>query len=196
MTIAPPTRQLSLLTIAPSYRITRNAQARNAYGQVASELVCAALGLTVIPIGRYDACFDGHRCNTFYEIKSVRRGCKVVIYDWRAAKEAASGVDLNYVVLMHNVRGSTGVRLVEEMVEGGIDIMVLPAAMVHEAAAKEPLRKLTKLALEPNGYSRKGYILGYRNVPVKKLMAMATRHERVSFSYAHLPAIKAILHTL
>lgn len=196
MTIAPPTRQLNLLTIAPSYRITKNAQARNAYGQVASDLVCAALGLTVIPIGRYDACFDGHRCNTFYEIKSVKRSGKVVIYDWRMDKEAASGVDLSYAILLHNVRGSDGSKLVEEMVASSIELIVLPASLVHEAAAKEPLRKLTKLALEPNGYNRKGYILGYRNVPVARLKALAPTCTPLTFNYAHLHGITATLHTL
>src|SRR4051812_26775895 len=99
--IAPASKQLSLLSVAPSYTITKNAQARNAYGTVAVEIVCAALNLLPIPInGNYAICFDAQDSNGFYEIKSVHRSGKVVIYDWRMEKEASVNVPLAYAILV------------------------------------------------------------------------------------------------
>lgn len=173
-TLARASAQLPLLSIAPRFNITKNAQARNAYGTVAAEIVCATLKLDAIPInGNYSVCFDAERNGHFYEIKSVKRGGKVVIYDWRMEKERAAKVPLSYAILCHNVRKSNGVNLAAEMLCSGLELLVLPAHVVHEAAARQPLRKLLRLALDPrNGYTRAGYRDGYRNVPVKKLKAL------------------------
>lgn len=185
-TLAPPNRQLSLLTVAPSYRITKNAQARNAYGTVAAELVCAALRLETIPInGNYSICFDAARDGRFYEIKSVRRSGKVVIYDWRMDKEANVKVPLYYAILIHNVRKSDGRRLVEEMTSSALELLVIEASRVHAIARAQPLQRFLQLALDPrNGYTRRGYKDGYRNVPVRLLRDLAPHHTRLACLYA------------
>lgn len=188
MTIAPPDYQMQLLQVPPSFTITKNAQARNAYGTVASELVCAALGATPIRIhGGYEACFDAHCNDTYYEIKSVKRNGKVVIYDWRMGKEARSGVKLLYAILLHNVRGSDGRKLVSDFINGGLTLLVLPAASVHAVAARQQLRKLLQLSLDPrNGYTRRGYKEGYRNVPVAALRTLACCETILPCTYAGL----------
>jgi hypothetical protein len=196
-TIAPPDSQLQLLNVIPRYRITKNAQARNAYGTVASELVCAALALNVIRInGNYSVCFDAERDGTYYEIKSVRRhGGKVVIYDWRMEKERESGVPLNYAILCHNVRRSNGARLVEEMIDGGVELLVVEACIVHALASEQPLREITSRSTGPHcGYNRTGYKDGYRNVPVNFIRERLNHTSHVSCTYAGIPFI-ATLHT-
>lgn len=190
MTIAPPDYQMTLLSVTPSYHITKNAQARNAYGTVAAEIVCAALSLTPVRInGSYDACFDAYddAAATHYEIKSVKHGGKVVIYDWRRAKEASVGATLRYAILCHGVKGSDGRLLANEMATSKLKLIVLPASDVHAAAAAQPLRKLLKLALDPrNGYTRVGYAEGYRNVPVAALLARTTHHSTIQCHYGDL----------
>lgn len=168
LSIAPPSQQPLLLNVAPAWRLRSNAAARNAYGAVAQELVCAALDLTPIPInGNYDCCFDAWRApETYYEIKSVRQGCKVVIYDWRILKEQNAGVDVLYAVLCHQVWGSDGTALVDEFIDGGLTCLLAPCTVVHALALAEPLRTLG------NGYNRAGYKDGYRNLPVKALNAV------------------------
>lgn len=190
MTIAPPDYQMTLLSVAPSYRITKNAQARNAYGTVAAEIVCAALSLAPVRInGSYDACFDAFDTTTglHYEIKSVKHGGKVVVYDWRRAKEERAGDSLRYAILCHGVKGSDGRALADEMAASQLKLVMLPAADVHDVAARQPLRKLLKLALDPrNGYARVGYAEGYRNVPVAALLALATRQTTLQCRYGDL----------
>lgn len=188
MTIAPPSDQPLLLHIAPSWRITKNAQARNAYGSVAQEIVCAALKLTPIPInGNYECCFDAHSArHGYFEIKSVKRvGGKVVIYDWRMAKERDAGVELHYAILCHNVRRSDGRELVREFVESGLELLVLPAEQVHAVAAAQPLQKLMHIE-QPGkrcGYNRAGYRDGYRNVPVRELRTLCSHVQHLHFHY-------------
>lgn len=172
MTLAPPNLQLDLVEVEPSWKITKNAQARNAYGTVAQHLVCAALKLLPIPInGNYDICFDALGAeSTYYEIKSVKgRGGKMVVYDWRMAKESKVKARVIYAVLLHNVKGSDGSHLVSDFIKGGLKIVVIPAWKVHEVAAKQPLNKLKAYSRVGMGYNRKGYIEGYRNVPVQVL---------------------------
>jgi hypothetical protein len=187
MTIAPPSSQLNLLTVAPSWQITKNAQARNAYGTVAQEIVCAALGLLPIPInGRYDCCFDAARGDTFYEIKSVRAGGKVVIYDWRMQKEERAEVDLHYAILCHRVRGSDGRELVSAFAASGLTLLVLPATLVHAEARVCPLARMLKETPKSAnaGYARKGYCDGYRNVPVAKLIELTRAPVPLPVRYA------------
>lgn len=176
MTIAPPDPQPLLLETAPSWLITKNAQARNAYGTIAQHLVCAALRLAPIPInGNYDVCFDAVSGSTYYEIKSVKaKSGKVVVYDWRMEKEAKVKVDVWYAVLLHNVRKSNGVRLLEEFIEGGLEMVVMPVGVVHEVA-RECALMMPKVGADPRmGYNRTGYREGYRNVPVQALRELCT----------------------
>lgn len=175
-TLARASRQLSLLSVAPRFSIIKNAQARNAYGQIAQEIVCAALDLLPIPIsGLCSVCFDAERADHFYEIKSVKRTGKVVIYDWRMEKERAAKVPLSYAILVHNVRGSDGHDLLREMLASEPEILLIPAHVIHEIAQRFPLRTLQRVSADPrNGYSRAGYREGYRNVPVKELKTLCS----------------------
>jgi hypothetical protein len=187
MTIAPPDYQMTLLSVAPSYHITKNAQARNAYGTVANEIVCAALGLLPVRInGQYEACFDAYSDGLHYEVKSVKHGGKVIIYDWRREKEAKLGSQLYYAILCHGVKGSSGKELASEMAASELKLLVLPASSVHEVAAGEPLRMLQKLQTVTTGYNRKGYRDGYRNVPVGSLHELAPCETAIECRYSGL----------
>lgn len=177
VTLAEPSDQLQLLDTPPRFRIENNAHARNAYGQAAQEIVCAALKLRSIPInGQRTICFDAKSSyGCYYEIKSVHRSGKVVIYDWRMKKEASAGVPLNYAILCHNAKGiRDGEAVFNTMNQRGLEVFVVPAAIVHELAMKEPMRQIVMCEIancagKRQGYSRIGYRDGYRNVPVKLL---------------------------
>ena len=177
--IAPASRQLMLLDVKPSGVIQSNAHARNAYGGAIQELVCAALGLLPIPInGSYEICFDAEDGRgRYYEIKSFHRFGKLVIYDWRAKKEAGAGVDLSYAILVHSVRGARSyASLWEQLRQTPSRLVVVPASVVHDAAAKVPLRKVEKPCADArNGYNRIGYKEGYRNVPIPAVTALCEK---------------------
>lgn len=187
MTLAPADMQMPLLEVAPSWHITKNAQARNAYGTVAQHLVCAALRLLPIPTnGNYDICFDALGSDgTYFEVKSVKaKGGKVVIYDWRMAKEASVKVRVGYAILLHAVKGSNGRSLVSEFINGGLEVLVIPAAVVHSLAKMQPLNQVKNHSNPRMGYSRKGYKDGYRNVPVTLLREMCASNFGTEAMYA------------
>lgn len=165
---------MDLLSVPPVYRLETNADARNAYGGAAQEIVRAALKLRDIPInGNCEVCFDAEGpAGLFWEIKSVHRGAKIVLYDWRMQKEASAGKPLLYAVLCHRVRKCRdGAGLFAAMSAGGLEVLIIPAERVHELAATEPLRTLkteTKGGARC-GYNRAGYAKGYRNLGVSRL---------------------------
>jgi hypothetical protein len=172
MNLAPACPQLSLLEVKPSFDIRGNAHARNVYGSAAQDIVCKALGLDPIPInGSYETCFDAERNRHPFEIKSVRSGSKVVVYDWRIAKEARHP-DLQYAVFIHRVKAATDFDdLIEQLTERPPRIAVTPATVIHALAAAEPLQTIKTISDNPRaGYQRKGYRDGYRNVPVSKIL--------------------------
>jgi hypothetical protein len=164
--------QMSLLDISPCGPIKSNAHARNAYGSVAQEVACAALGLRAIPInGAKTTCFDAQDDERFYEIKSVRKGGKLVIYDWRMQKERDAGVPLYYAIVVHNARGARSFENLVQALSEGVEIVVVEASKVHLSANKQPLCKLKRDSNNPRaGYNRKGYKDGYRNVPLRDVM--------------------------
>lgn len=177
--LAPASTQLCLLHTRPRFDIESNAHARNVYGAVAQEFVCAVLGLHPIPInGNYETCFDAERNGNHFEIKSVGNGHKIVLYDFRMAKEAKHP-GLQYAIFIHRIRAArTFDQLLGQLIERPPLILVVPAPKVHMLALAEPLRKLVKEnAEEPedpdtrNGYRRVGYRDGYRNLPVSPLLA-------------------------
>jgi hypothetical protein len=178
MTIAPPDNQLSLLYVTPRFTITNNAQARNAYGIMAQELVCAALGLTPIRInGNFDVCFDAAKDNTYYEIKSCRRGCKIVIYDWRMQKEQEvnKSNEVFYAILVHQVSRSSGEELLTNFIKSELELLLVQTSLIHQLALQEPLRTLMKPQSKRTGYNRKGYVDGYRNLPLSRIKPLLTR---------------------
>lgn len=165
MTIAPPDWQMPLLEVAPSFKIAGNAHKRNAYGQIAQEVVCATLGATPIRInGSYECCFDACKGSTFYEIKSAKaKGGKVVVYDWRLSKERRAGVEVKYAVMCHNCKG--GGDLFKAYTSGGLELVVVGLDTIVALAAVSE-KRVPKASANESGYNRAGYRDGYRNVPV------------------------------
>lgn len=179
--LAPCCKQLPLLEVIPSGVILSNAHARNAYGCAIQELVCKTLDLYPIPInGNYAICFDAEgKDGQQYEIKSVHRQGKVVLYDWRMKKEAGAGVPLLYAVLVHCVRGARSqADLWRQIRETPCRLIVLPAETVHSVGTAYPLNTIKRESKNPrNGYTRAGYKDGYRNLPVSALAALTERKE-------------------
>lgn len=198
MTIAPPDNQLVLLPTIPSWNITKNAQARNAYGSAAQEIVCATLQLTPIRVsGSYDVCFDAFGAGTYYEIKSVKHNGKIVIYDWRREKEVRAGVaSKKYAVLCHRAPKSNGKRLIQELTAAGLELFIMNAALIHELATRGPLHTLQSACPNPrSGYHRHGYKDGYRNVPVSALRKASLTSETIQCRLVELE-FSVTLHTV
>lgn len=176
MKLARASRQLLLLDTPPRFKITGNATARNAYGRAAQEIVCRALGLDAIAIdGTCETCLDAEGRGNFWEIKSVHRTGKVVIYDFRMQKEQIAGVPLRYAILIHGVRGCRdGGRLIAAFADNAPRILSLDAVTVHLVAMRERLTEIKSTALEKGprfGYTRAGYADGYRSVRLRELIA-------------------------
>lgn len=180
-------QQLKLLDLPPTIKIESNAQARNVYGSLAQEVACAALGLRPIPIdGRCLVCFDAERDGRFIEIKSVHASGKLVVYDWRMEKEAAFS-NLDYVIVVHKARGCQSVSALLASFEKFLEIWWMPAPIVHKAALQCPLRLLIKPSSDPrNGYSRAGYVRGYRNVP-PSMVRSGSEPRALSFTLFNMP---------
>jgi len=167
----PPTHwQPNLLDVVPDKRIEHPGEARTRYGQVVEQIVTGLLGLTDIPnSGSHDIVFDAHHkpSQTFVEIKSLRRGSSLPIYEWRRAKDRDCGVPLVYVVAIHNCTKTETIADIWRKMAGTIGtLLVLPHWLIDLEARQQPLRQLVKE--EPNtrmGYKRKGYCDGYRNIP-------------------------------
>jgi len=162
---------MNLLEVQPVFKIPSNAHARNAYGTAAQEIACAALQLNPIPIdGSKSICFDASDGVRPYEIKSVHRNGKVVIYDWRMEKEAVVP-ESRYLILRHSVRGHRdGKTLYQAFADGGgLEAWIITTPSVHQIAQKEAKRVMLSDSKDPRcGYSRKGYKDGYRNVGLNR----------------------------
>lgn len=187
---------MPLLEVEPRYNVFNNATARTAYGAAAQEIVCAALQLDPIAInGSCDVCFDAEKHGTFYEIKSVRAGQKVVIYNWRMEKESAFSDVLFYAILIHQVSKQRD-EIISKMLQGA-EILLLPSRAVHEAAKALPSYAPTinpEHAGARHGYTRKGYADGYRNVSVNRLKDEAARAASVDVClYGHRATIPIYL---
>lgn len=172
MKIKRASGQLSLLSVDPMLNASSNAEARNAYGTAAQLIVCESLGLFPIAIdGRYDICFDAELDGIFYEIKSVHKSGKLVVYDWRLEKEMACGVLCFYAIMVHNLRGARS-DILNCLRKNIHRIVVVPLDTISSAARKCPLN-IPKPCLpdnKRNGYNRKGYCRGYRNIPVSMIL--------------------------
>jgi hypothetical protein len=180
-TFALPSRQINLLEVQPVFRIDGNAHARNAYGTAAQEIACAALQLDPIAIdGSKSICFDASDGIRPYEIKSVHRNGKVVIYDWRMEKEATVP-ESRYLLLRHSVRGHRdGHTLYQAFADSGLEAWLISTPTIHRIAQAEKKRVMLSDSKDPRcGYNRKGYKEGYRNVGLNQfspiLVAAQTR---------------------
>lgn len=170
--IAPYDTQLELFQHNRVINATCTADARNAYGEAAQDIVRAVLGLQAIRInGSFTTCFDAYKEGIYYEIKSVKSGGKVVCYDWRMEKEANSGVPLTYAILIHVIRGERE-DIIGKMSNTPLKILSIPEASVHSVAYEQVLNVHKKFTSKRNGFNRAGYSEGYRNVPVNKLWEM------------------------
>lgn len=176
-TIAPVDTQGLLFEVPMDISCTSNGSAQNAYGTAAQEIAYSALGITPIRInGSFDACFDGFRDGCYYEIKSTKqKSGKIVVYDCRMEKEVATGVDLLYVIVCHNLSEARA-DILTRMANQGVSLYLLPADVLHRQAKLCPLRTLgeSKIAEKRkdsrNGYVRAGYADGYRNLPLSALV--------------------------
>lgn len=165
---------MNLLEVQPVFHIPSNAHARNAYGTAAQEIACAALRLQSIPIdGSKSICFDASDGVRPYEIKSVHRNGKVVIYDWRMEKEATVP-DSRYLLLRHSVRGHRdGHTLYQAFADGGLEAWMISTPSVHRIAQQEQKRVMLSDSKDPRcGYNRKGYKDGYRNVGLNRFSSL------------------------
>lgn len=174
-TFALASRQLNLFEVQPVFNIPSNAHARNAYGTAAQEIACAALQLDPIAIdGSKSICFDAsdRRDNDRpYEIKSVHKNGKAVIYDWRMEKEAMVP-ESRYLLLRHAVRGHRdGKTLYQAFADGGLEAWIIATPSIHRIAIQEQKRVMLSDSTDPRcGYNRKGYRDGYRNVGLNRFM--------------------------
>jgi hypothetical protein len=118
-------------------------------------------------------CLDAERDNEFFEIKSVRIGHKVVIYDWRLKKELNSGVNVYYAILGREVKTNGTPDLISLFASRRLELLLIDLATVQSVADAFPLRKIKTLTVanKRNGYHRKGYEEGYKNIDWKYLRA-------------------------
>jgi hypothetical protein len=189
LSIAPPDLQIPLLRIAPVYNCANNAEARNAYGSAAMEIVCSALELNPIRInGNFDVCFDAKKGDDFYEIKSARRGGKITLYDWRMKKEAC-GVKSFYAILVHNLIGCRE-DVLSKMILSSPMIIRVKTDLLHALAFSSPLHKIKDGASKYAGYSRAGYADGYRSLSIKSVQSIP--HEIIfpQFNHQQEPLLK------
>lgn len=188
-TFAAVSRQLNLLEVQPVFHIPSNAHARNAYGTAAQEIACAALQLQSIPIdGSKSICFDASDGVRPYEIKSVHRNGKVVIYDWRMEKEATVP-DSRYLLLRHSVRGHRdGHTLYQAFADSGLEAWIMSTPSVHRIAQREEKRVMLSDSKDPRcGYNRKGYRDGYRNVGLNRFLPLLVETEIHEFVLYGIP---------
>lgn len=188
--LARASRQMTLFTVAPKITATNNASARNAYGTAAQEIVCAALGLQPIPInGNYPVCFDAEKGGEFFEIKSVKRGCKVVLYQWRLEKEKPYHDRLWYAILVHRVRKAREDILWK--LADGCEVLVLRAEKIQAVAKMCPLHQIKREYINSHltrrdpgysGYTRHGYRNGYYNVSVRALFGLSDTQKDLCFN--------------
>jgi hypothetical protein len=183
-TFAVASRQMNLLEVQPVFHIPSNAHARNAYGTAAQEIACAALGLLPIPIdGSKSICFDASDGHFPYEIKSVHRNGKVVIYDWRMEKEATVP-DSRYLLLRHSVRGHRdGKTLYQAFADNGLEAWIISTPSIHSIARRETKRVMLSDSKAPRcGYNRKGYREGYRNVGLNRFSPLLVETQLRDFT--------------
>lgn len=170
---APTAVQRNLFDLMPDKPLLTPGESRTRYGRVVEEIVCKLMNLEDIPnSGTHDAVFDAYRDGVFYEIKSLRHGGKLPLYECRRLKDAEAGVPLLYVIAIHRCKNATTLGDVwEKMARTITEILVLPAREISRLACLEPLRQIVAIGPpgERMGYKRKGYADGYRNIPLQKI---------------------------
>lgn len=178
MTFNRAERQDSFFEIAPRFVCDTPGATRVVYGAAAEEIACGVLGLDRIRInGTFEVNFDAERNGIFNEIKSTRAvGGKIVCYDWRMKKEEQFPA-LMYCIVLHGIKGSDDVL---ERMSMGCAILLCEASKIRELIIGLPdhRHKAGPTKGKRNGYTRAGYIEGYKNLPVGELV----RRARMSFA--------------
>lgn len=192
--------QPALFEMLPDKPIHKPGEARTRFGACVNEIVNMLLGLEDIPnSGSHEVVFDAflRSRNSFVEVKSLRRKNKLPVYQWRIEKDKEAGVPLLYVIGVHNCPKQAtlgGVWL--EMAKTMNQILVLPASVIEELAADEPLQQIKthKTASgERNGYQRKGYKDGYKNIPWQALVESCGYYDRIVRGRVHGLECRAIV---
>ena len=148
------------------------ASARTHYGNAAESIVCEALELAPISIdGRCTTNFDAlSQQGTYWEIKSVRQGGSVPLYQMRIDKEREfmrNEGKLMYAFCVHTVKNAKSNYDLWRQLSYGVKIIVAQPNIVHSLAHTGILRKIK--SDKGAGYTRKGYDQGYYNVAIKYL---------------------------
>lgn len=176
----PKTEQLCFhsIEVMPTIEFKNPGASRNYYGSAMEDLICSVLSLQSIPInGNYEVNFDAKDDKFFYEFKSVKRGGRSVLYDFRMEKEKPYVKTLYYVFGVHNAAGAKSTKDLWGMFKSrGVTLLRIPAAIVHREALKEPLHRIKteriRNASRRAGYARRGYRDGYRCLPLKNLLKL------------------------
>jgi len=163
--------QERLFELMPKYSADSAGAARVAFGSAAEEIVCSALGLDRIKInGQFECNFDAEKDGIFYEIKSVRRNSgKIVAYECRMEKDSLFD-ELFYAILTHDISGVSSDILTRMFAT--CEILLCPAKLIRDLRLNYPIH-IPKIKPERGprfGYTRAGYVDGYRNIPVSALI--------------------------
>lgn len=142
-------------------------------GAVMEEIIKALFGLHPgIQNGLALTCPDAFTpTNKPVEIKSLKRGSKLVIYDWRSAKEIPETL---YFIGIHRRKPCASLREIWEQTSFTMnETLIIPEEEIRRMAQLQPLQKIKTERTSSgvrNGYQRKGYNEGYRSIPYQQLI--------------------------
>lgn len=186
-TVRNPSTQARLFEEPDLINFPSLASARTRFGEAAEELACEAFGLDNIPTdGRFDVCFDAQdRKGNFFEIKSVRQGGAIPLWNWRIEKDRKAGVPLFYIIVQHK---TGGVKNTHDLWDGFAktvkEIFIVPLGIMETLHSEGKL--VTPKTISTHGSMRKGYCEGYKLVPTKKLESRIHSAKTVVFKlYGH-----------
>lgn len=158
----------------PDGEIVGPGRARTFSGAAMEEVIIKLFNLTPgRTVGTQAVCPDAYTVDDRpAEIKSLKRGSALPIYEWRAEKDHADTV---YFIGIHSRPPARTVREIwEGMATSLRQVLIIPGSAVYELARGYPLRKIKMTATasgERNGYQRAGYRDGYRSIPARVLLA-------------------------
>lgn len=185
----PPSHvQQNLLDVRREGTFPSVASGRSFSGHAAEAIVRSALNMQEVAhdgknTHNYDGAWLKGESYLFAEIKSVRKGGKVVVYDWRLEKGSLMPEDsLVYLIAVHSCRGAKShEEMSARMVETLDTVYALTSDEIKHLATSEPLRQVKPMDESgQNGYNRKGYCEGYRNIPlhkIKRLCSLVINHD-------------------
>lgn len=184
-----------LIDQPPDQRIRGAGHRRTVIGNLVQELVCRIMGWQHLAVnGRQEFCPDANNpLGQPIEIKSshcTKSGNgKVVIYDWRMAKEIIHAPNLAYAIFCYCAEGKgkskTTAQFLDRLADCPPVLLLLPSWQVHHVALTEcPLNKMKSQRFDNvrNGYTRTGYADGYRNVPTASLHRHTSLLSTITFT--------------